>query len=261
MSKLRITKFPPAMMWAFLVLSPFVFWNPATGQDTGVDERPVPDSHQLYRIHGFQILLNKVLLDEKHKQKTDRMLELMDQQFGRVADVVPRKALRHLKTVRIWVNPPYEGVAPTAEYHPSSRWLEDNGRNPAMARSIEVTDSDNFEFEDRRMPWVMLHELSHAYHDQVLGSRNVKIREAFEKAKESGEYEEVDRFDGRRIIQDRAYALSNAAEYFAESTEAFFGQNDFYPFDRWELKAVDPTMHDLLVELWGVGDSIQNRIR
>ena len=40
-------------------------------------------------------------------------------------------------------------------------------------------------------------------------------------------------------------------EYFAESTEAFFGTNDFYPFVRAELKQHDPKMFDLLWKLWG----------
>ena len=37
----------------------------------------------------------------------------------------------------------------------------------------------------------------------------------------------------------------------AEGTEAYFYRNDFYPFVRAELKEHDPTLHDLLVEVWG----------
>ncbi len=44
--------------------------------------------------------------------------------------------------------------------------------------------------------------------------------------------------------------LTNHKEYFAEGTEAFFNRNDFYPFVRAELKIHDPTLHDLLVEIW-----------
>ena len=40
--------------------------------------------------------------------------------------------------------------------------------------------------------------------------------------------------------------MTNEIEYFAESTEVFFGQNDFYPFNRQELLAAEKTMHDLL---------------
>ena len=48
-----------------------------------------------------------------------------------------------------------------------------------------------------------------------------------------------------------AYALNNPQEYFAESTEAYFGVNDFYPFVRAELKEHDPDMSSLMQTLWG----------
>jgi hypothetical protein len=41
-------------------------------------------------------------------------------------------------------------------------------------------------------------------------------------------------------------------EYFAETTEAFFSRNDFYPFNRAELRQADPEMEELLGKLWGV---------
>jgi Mlc titration factor MtfA (ptsG expression regulator) len=53
------------------------------------------------------------------------------------------------------------------------------------------------------------------------------------------------------LVQDKAYAMTNPQEYFAENTEAFFGKNDFEPFDRAELKRTDPEMHALLAKLWG----------
>jgi hypothetical protein len=40
-------------------------------------------------------------------------------------------------------------------------------------------------------------------------------------------------------------------EYFAETTEAFFSRNDFFPFTREELKQHDPEMEKLLEQLWG----------
>ena len=43
-----------------------------------------------------------------------------------------------------------------------------------------------------------------------------------------------------------------AKHAFAESTEAFFGTNDFYPFTRAELKEHDPEMFKVLCEVWGI---------
>ena len=36
------------------------------------------------------------------------------------------------------------------------------------------------------------------------------------------------------------------------ATEAFFGQNDFYPFVKAELREHDPEITRVLTEVWGV---------
>ncbi len=208
-------------------------------------------SHASFDVQGWKVNLHDRLWQES-PEETKRMLELLSQQLARLVAVVPAKAVRQMQAVSIWVNPPYPGVRPGAEYHGNGGWLKNNGRDVRMAKAVEITNVDNFEFENIRMPYLMLHELAHAYHDQVLGFGNSKIRVQYEAARDSGSYESVKRFTGRKIIIDKAYGMNNGKEYFAESTEAFFGKNDFYPFDKEELKNHDPKMHDLLIELWGV---------
>jgi hypothetical protein len=46
--------------------------------------------------------------------------------------------------------------------------------------------------------------------------------------------------------------MTSPQEYFAESTEAFFSRNDFFPFTRDELKKHDPEMYELLERLWNL---------
>lgn len=210
----------------------------------------VSESASKFRLHGWAIVLNHELWDTIPEQ-TQTMLKLMSVQLKRIIDVMPAKPLKRIQQVKVWINPQYDGVQPKAEYHPGKDWLKENGRAVEMVKSIEVTNVKNFEFENKRMPYVMLHELAHAYHDQVLGFKDVRIREAFERATDSGVYDDVRRFTGRKYIQDKAYALSNHKEYFAESTEAYFGKNDFFPFDRQELKQADAEMEKLLLDIWG----------
>ena len=50
--------------------------------------------------------------------------------------------------------------------------------------------------------------------------------------------------------KEKAYAATNPMEYFAEASEAYFGTNDFYPFDRAELERHDPEMFALVDKLW-----------
>ena len=47
------------------------------------------------------------------------------------------------------------------------------------------------------------------------------------------------------------YGLNNHKEYFAESTEAYLGVNDFYPFVRAELQKHDPRMYKVMEAVWG----------
>ena len=100
------------------------------------------------------------------------------------------------------------------------------------------------------MPMLLLHELAHAYHDQVLSFDHPEIKAAYEQVVKSGIYDAVRRNNGRT---EQAYALSSRMEYFAESSEAFFGINDFYPFQRSELEKHDPKMAKLLAKLWHAG--------
>ncbi|MEM7603461.1 MAG: DUF2341 domain-containing protein, partial [Verrucomicrobiota bacterium] len=177
-------------------------------------------THAKVNMQGWAVHFSLELW-RNEKEITTRFAELLDGQLQRVAKVVPANALMRLRRVPIWVNPTYEGIQPRAEYHSSADWLSENGRNPAMAKSIEFTNVKIFPFENRRMPYVALHELCHAYHEQVLGFDEPTIIAAYEAAKASGIYEQVQRFDGNKTVKDRAYALENHNEYFAELTEAY----------------------------------------
>jgi len=94
---------------------------------------------------------------------------------------------------------------------------------------------------------VILHELAHAYHDQVLGFDEPLIKEAYEKYKKSGRGETVLHHDGTRV---KHHALTDPMEFFAEMTEAYFGVNDFFPFNRAELKENEPAIYELMMNVW-----------
>lgn len=181
----------------------------------------------------------------------NKALPLLQAQLEEIIRVVPDQAVAELRKVPLWFNPQYPNSRPGAEYHPDAGWLKDNGRDPAMAKGVEFSNVRVFEAETRRMPNFALHELAHAYHDRVLGFDRADIIAAFNKAKAAGKYDKVQRQDseGRKRL-DRAYAMTNHKEYFAECTEAFFSKNDFFPFTREELKAHDPDMFELLKAVW-----------
>jgi hypothetical protein len=184
-------------------------------------------------------------------------VELLRQQLDEIVRVVPPAAVLELQKVPLWFSLEYPNTPPKAEYHPDEGWLRAHHRNAAMARCVEFTNIRTFEAETRRMPNFALHELAHAFHHRVLadGFQNQAAKEVFEKARASGKYDRVERLDSEgRKTTDRAYAMTNPQEYFAECTEAFFVRNDFYPFNRADLQQLDPDVCRLLARLWGVAE-------
>ena len=199
-------------------------------------------------LRGWTLRVHKDLLEEEHQALLDEVLAELGNHFYRIERVVPAKAVAELKKVVLWVE--YDNPKGRhAHYHPSVGWLKEHGYNPDKAKGVEFGSARNFLNAVRHQPWVVLHELAHAYHDQVLGFDHPKVKEAYEAAKQSGTYEKVLIWNGRI---GRHYAMTNEKEYFAETTEAFFGTNDIYPFVKAELKKHDPGMFALLAELWGV---------
>ena len=91
--------------------------------------------------------------------------------------------------------------------------------------------------------------MSHAW--QFSFSDNIiDFSSPFQQAVASGKYESVEHNNGS---SQRAYALTNDKEYFAEITEAYYGTNDFYPFNREQLKTFDPAGYSLVEQAWGDG--------
>jgi hypothetical protein len=174
---------------------------------------------------------------------------LLRQQLAHIERRLPASAIEQLRKVTIWVELD-EPHHPCMVYHPDAGWLRDHGMNPDKARCVEIAGARNFLSWTIDQPWMVLHELAHAWHDQFLdaGFENAEVKSAWQAAIDAGKFENVLHIKGRR---ERAYAANNPMEYFAEASEAYFGTNDFYPFVRAELQEHDPRMHAALGELWG----------
>jgi hypothetical protein len=225
-------------------LSALIFlaiWTPATA------DGPDPTSAYAKRsVEGFTVLVNRRVLE--HKKEAAEALTEVDAQLGRIARVVPLKPLAKLRKVRIWLEWASDPEALTV-FHPSAQWLRENGYNPAKAGGIVVGNALKFiECSRDDQPWALMHEMAHAYQFLVLGEDHPAAQKAYRKAMDAGLYESVAHVHGGKR---KAYAATNYKEYFAELTEAYFGKNDFFPFNRADLKKYDPTGYQLMQEVWG----------
>lgn len=223
-------------------------------EPTKAEKRKDANSSRFYdpmelMVEGWNVSVDPKLMEPENAEVKELAIKALTNHLQRVAFIVSKERLADLKTIRIWLDldhPKLNGM----QYHPSRGWLVSHGHDPRLAKHVHIPKAK--ELYDHHMwakhPYVVLHELAHAYHDQFLDFDQVEIVAAFEEAKEKKLYDEVLLFTGQKV---RHYALTNHKEYFAESTEAYFGVNDFYPFVRAELKEHDPRMHALLEKIWG----------
>ena len=195
-------------------------------------------------------------LKKDHPAKTKLALHLLDNQPQDIIDRIPAPAVAYPKKVPLWFSPAKDGRG-GACHHPSSGWLKANGFPVQFSKTIEFSNILNFEHETRRMPNFALHELAHAYHNHLLGNDHQAIFKSYRRAKQSETYTNVPKRTGDlkrplRIYQGPAYAMNNQVEYFAETTEAYFRENDITPYDRAALIEHDPEIVPILEDVWGV---------
>lgn len=229
--------------------------TPLTALPASAAEKPEsPKATQFYdpvekQIEGWTVLLDPKLLEGEGKETGEKALVALANHLQRVKYIVPEERVKELQKLRIWLELHNE-VLGAMQYHPGAGWLKAHGHDPRLVKHVHLPRAK--QLFDRHMwakhPYVVLHELAHAYHDQVLSFGQEAIIEAYENIKGNGSYEKVLLYTGARV---KHYGLSNHKEYFAESTEAYFGVNDFYPFVRAELKEHDPKMYSLLEQIWG----------
>ena len=199
-------------------------------------------------IEGWTVVLDPALFEPEHQEVSEEALKALANHLQRVRYIVPADRLARLREVRIWVD--WEHKLGPMQYHPDRGWLLANGFDPRLAKHVHIPRVKRL-LDSRQWakhPYCVLHELAHAYHDQVLSFHNPEVVEAFKQIKKEESYAEALSHEGKRV---KHYGLTNPMEYFAESTEAYLGVNDFYPFVRAELKQHDPRMFALMERVWG----------
>ncbi|MDG2125062.1 MAG: hypothetical protein P8J87_15275 [Verrucomicrobiales bacterium] len=197
-------------------------------------------------IEGWKVQISEEVY-EKGEEKGAQLIGVLQEKLGEVSKVLPEQRVKALRSVLIWVEFDDQASSPIV-YHRSDRWLRRSGKNPAKAGGIEICNVKQALYRINRQPMVILHELSHAYHHRELGLEEKIIREAYAGAMAAGLYAKVKKGNGDELVA--AYASRNAEEYFAELSEAYFGKNDYYPFNREELKKYDPDGYLMVSRLW-----------
>jgi hypothetical protein len=230
-----------------------------------VDTPAVPAGWEMQTIVGFQVLFSPALL--RDEASSGRARQFMHDHLDAVARFVPPAALQRLRHVRLWLDLDASGNSRALAFYksppsvftasPSDRPGEHNfgydGFHRAMFLGVvfpNIVDAMAISGVSRA-PMIVLHELAHAYHHQVLGTWNPDIKQAYEAARAKGLYRNVSFWNDS--IAPVGYAMSNEREYFAGLTEAYFGHNAQNPVDAGELKSRDPDGFRLVERAWNGG--------
>lgn len=202
-------------------------------------------------IEGWTVWVEPVLLEGEHAEMGAKALSMLGNHLERIAILLPEKQLKEMKQLEIWIEHRHELVP--MQYHPGKDWLIERGYDPRLEKKVHITRADALLSRHHMLkhPAVILHELAHSYHDQVLGFEDDGILKAYNKAMEAKLYDKALLFTGEKV---RHYGATNHKEYFSEATEAYFYHNDFYPFVRAELKIHDPRAYAEMERVWGKVD-------
>jgi hypothetical protein len=223
----------------------------ALGQAVAWDDEKKFYDPIVKKLEGWTIKVDPKLLKNENGELKSQVFTALANHLQRIKYILPEDKVKALQKLPIWLDHHYEPLG-SMQYHPGVTWLRANKHDPRLVKHVHIPRAKALLNRGQwaKHPYVILHELAHAYHDQVLenGFQNKAVLDAYKKAKAKGTYEKVLLYSGRTV---KHYGLTNQMEYFAECTEAYLGVNDFYPFVRAELNEHDPGMFQLLKKIWG----------
>jgi hypothetical protein len=205
-----------------------------------------------YNMHGFNVLVqdNAFVIDST---MTNTAINLVDTKLSEVLQLnISQDKKDSLKAVPIFMD--WNKTTGAAQYHPSQSWLTSNGYIAQKAKCVEISNITNFvNWTNQNQPYMVLHELAHAYHHRVLNFNSAVINNAFSNAVNQNLYKNISYHNGGGNYNNAAvaYGLNNEKEFFAELTEAYFGLNDYFPFDYADLQGYDIVGFDMMIAVWG----------
>jgi hypothetical protein len=191
---------------------------------------------------------------------------MLDAELADALAVIPKDCQRRLDMTRFWVEPETSGVgylggqqyrAP-AMYVPIAHKLVGTGyeKEGGIEIGADYYLHSKYKFASKIYPYLLLHEMTHAYQDRVLEFRNAEVEKTYKSAMQKKLYDdvEVQAIGTNGQVETRkmpAYARTNQFEYFAELSVAYLAKNWAYPYTAEDLRKHDPDGYKLMESVWG----------
>jgi hypothetical protein len=145
------------------------------------DQVPPPLSRTARNIEGWKVLVDDRLLASPNEEFGSRALKMLEAKLVDITYVMAREPLEKLRAVTIVLDLAH-GPLHNMQYHPDADWLQENGYATNLVKCVHIPEAKDLlnSRSINEQPWVILHELSHAYHNQVLGFEDPRIMKAYE---------------------------------------------------------------------------------
>jgi hypothetical protein len=218
-------------------------------------DRPSPldkiDGYKRHTVEGFTLMVSDAVANADVKGFDRKPMAVLELELKMVVKIMTAKQVDALRKLPVWVEwdeqekmqNGRDGSALAVYYGGHQAALLKEGKQPLKAKAVTVLRMKGLTQEHQPKTdsgrCVLLHEFAHAVHDQLLGFDHAGIKAAYAQAME------------RKLYDKNQYVSTNDAEFFAETTCAYFDQLHHFPKTRSELKAHDPATHKLLEGIWG----------
>lgn len=216
-------------------------------QDKQGNKKNSSKKYSPYSIENFKCFIS----DEVMQQNSDstwvnKPLDLLSRSLRKVNEVYPEnaKVLFHKTFIFVdWDKPGALGLysqGPRGASDPKTHFncIDINGM-----KFVTEKNNDKKLQPNNAATLVLLHELAHCYHHQVLGWNHELIKDTYQNAK------------NQKLFDLKSYLMSSDKEYFAELTTAYLDKHYSVPKSRDEIKEKDIQGYGLMEKIWGKGKS------
>ncbi len=200
------------------------------------------------KIEGFTLFVDPETTKHEgdYKRPPSEVLQLELKLLSRILNP---KALAAVKRLPFWVEwdeaPDIGNTRGTVlAYYLSADLMGARrlGEHPLRAKTITIcnlkTLTSLHQPEVDKGQCILLHEVAHAVHDQLIGYGNLEIVTAYQQAMV------------RKLYEPGLYAASSSKEFFAEMTCAYLDRLEYFPRNRGDLKKHDPLTFKLMDKFW-----------
>lgn len=220
----------------------------------------VVDEHgyATFSYEGFTFKIKEE--DYTSNRRGKDAVKYIKEDLDHIISIIPEEALTVMRKRAIWMEKNNTANASAAWYHRWAGYPASIGDLSEKGKCVEITNFNYYiSWSDQNQPLMVLHELSHLYHDQGLNKdQQQAVKEAYQNAKSEGLYTTGwYRSNTKYTTQSQwtkvtdMYCMVDEWEYFAELSEAYWGENDYYPFNYEQLKEHDTVGFAMMESIWG----------